>query len=150
MMRKISAALVASLGAAMLTLPATSVSAQWAHTPRNAFAATPVPPFTRPFARPFRHHHRPFIGSGAFYWPGYGDDFGAPSYGTPPLEAAAPPPASNEVTYTYKYDVPWDWAHRLPPNVMPSNRAYAPGCTDQAVTVPGRGGEHTVNITRCY
>ncbi|MGC0394370.1 hypothetical protein ABIF91_006756 [Bradyrhizobium sp. USDA 241] len=53
--------------------------------------------------------------------------------------------------YTYTYDVPWDWTHRYPPNVVPSNRPYVPSCPTEQVTVPGRGGsEHTVNIMRCY
>jgi len=53
--------------------------------------------------------------------------------------------------YTYTYDVPWDWTHRFPPNVVPSDRPYVPSCPTEQVTVPGRGGaEHTVNITRCY
>jgi hypothetical protein len=64
------------------------------------------------------------------------------------LEGAPP---SGDVQYTYKYDVPWDWAHRFPPNVTPSNRPYVPSCTDESVTVPGRDGtDHSINITRCY
>lgn len=53
--------------------------------------------------------------------------------------------------YTYTYDVPWDWAHRYPPAVIPSERAYVPECPEQTVTVAGKGGkEQTVNIIRCY
>jgi hypothetical protein len=53
--------------------------------------------------------------------------------------------------YTYTYDVPWDWAHRYPPAVLPSERAYVPECPQQTVTVLGKGGrEQTVNIIRCY
>ncbi|MEY9185569.1 hypothetical protein ABIA41_007004 [Bradyrhizobium sp. USDA 313] len=60
-------------------------------------------------------------------------------------------PLSSDVRYTYTYDVPWDWTHRYPPNVVPSNRPYVPSCPTEQVTVPGRGGsEHTVNIMRCY
>jgi hypothetical protein len=46
--------------------------------------------------------------------------------------------------------VPWDWAHRYPPNVAPSAKPYVSSCPTESVTVPGRGGDHTVNITRCY
>jgi hypothetical protein len=61
------------------------------------------------------------------------------------------PPTAGDVQYTYKYDVPWDWAHRFPPSVTPSSRPYVPSCTDESVTVPGRdGAEHSVNVTRCY
>ena len=60
-------------------------------------------------------------------------------------------PASSDVRYTYTYDVPWDWAHRYPPNVVPSERPYVPGCGNEVVTVPGRGGrEQAINVTRCY
>ena len=71
--------------------------------------------------------------------------------GAPLLDAPQPQPASNDVRYTYTYDVPWDWAHRYPPNVTPSERPYVPGCGNETVTVPGRGGrEQTINVTRCY
>ena len=111
--------------------------------PRAAFAA-PHPGF----AGSFRHFHRH---NGAFtYWPGY-DDYGyGPTYGEP-SGGIAPPPASNDVHSTTTYDVPWDWAHRFPPMVAPSDHPYVPGCHDEAVTVPGRGGaERIVNVTRCY
>ena len=63
----------------------------------------------------------------------------------------AVPPASNDVHYTYKYDVPWDWAHRYPPNVVPSDRPYVSSCPTEIVKVPDNNGqEQTVNITRCY
>ncbi|WP_407154992.1 hypothetical protein [Bradyrhizobium sp. STM 3557] len=94
----------------------------------------------------FRHHGR-FIGGVWTYWPGY-DDFGFGASGAPVGEAV--PPQSNDVRYTYTYDVPWDWAHRYPPNVTPSDRPYVSSCPTESVTVPGRGGEQTVNITRCY
>ena len=29
---------------------------------------------------------------------------------------------SRDIRYTTTYDVPWDWAHRYPPNVAPSER----------------------------
>ena len=36
-----------------------------------------------------------------------------------------PPPPSGDNRYTYTYDVTWDWAHRYPPDVTPSERPYA-------------------------
>lgn len=102
----------------------------------------------RPVARPFvphafRHHRGFFPGAGGFY---YGPD------GTPVTDVTPPPSnTSQDIRYTYTYDVPWDWAHRYPPNVVPSDRPYVPGCTPENVTVPGsRGGEQTVTVTRCY
>ena len=98
-------------------------------------------------ARAFRHHRRNFIG------PVVGFPFDGPdvygSDGAPLVDATQPP--SNDVRYTYTYDVPWDWAHRFPPNVVPSDRPYVSSCAAETVTVPGRyGTEQTVNITRCY
>ena len=62
-----------------------------------------------------------------------------------------PQSVSGDFRYTYTYDVPWDWAHRYPPMVAPSDRPYVSSCPAETVTVPGRGGrEQTVNITRCY
>jgi hypothetical protein len=58
---------------------------------------------------------------------------------------------SGDIRYTYSYDVPWDWAHRFPPAVAPSDRPYVSNCPVESVTVPGRGGqERTVNVMRCY
>ena len=81
-------------------------------------------------------------GGGAFFNDGA-------AYSEPFADAGQP--VTNDVRYTYTYDVPWDWAHRFPPNVAPSDRPYVPSCPTEQVTVPGRaGGEHTVNIMRCY
>lgn len=83
------------------------------------------------------------------FWPTAGGYF----YGDPNGEPMAdvPPPGSSELHYTYKYDVPWDWAHRFPPAVTPSDRPYVSSCPAEIVTVPGRGGrEQTVSIMRCY
>jgi hypothetical protein len=143
------ATLLASAIIAALTFSATSAVAASGAAPRAAFAA-PHPMVRPPVAGAFRHHHRHGV-TGGFFWPGYGygDDVGAPSYGGPAVEGV--PPAAGDIQYTTKYDVPWDWAHRFPPNVVPSNRPYVPSCTDQSVTVPGRdGADHSVNITRCY
>jgi hypothetical protein len=96
-------------------------------------------------ARSFRHHRRTI---GGVFWPDAEGYYG-PSGGEAGAEGA--PPTSRDAHITYTYDVPWDWAHRFPPAVAPSDRPYVPGCNTEAVAVPGRGGkEETVNVTRCY
>jgi hypothetical protein len=150
MTRKIYGALAASLGVLALAIVPNAATAGSGAGPRAAFAAP-----RHGFAGSFRHFHR---NNGAFnngvfsYWPGY-DDYGYGGYGpssSEPLGAVAPP-ASNDVRYTTTYDVPWDWAHRFPPMVTPSDHPYVPGCHDEPVTVPGRSGaERIVNVTRCY
>jgi len=60
-------------------------------------------------------------------------------------------PTSGDIHYTQTYDVPWDWAHRFPPAVAPSDRPYVSSCSAETLKVPGRYGiEQTVNVTRCY
>jgi hypothetical protein len=99
----------------------------------------------RSFVHSFRHHRR---SNAAIFWPATGDFSYGPN-GEPLTEAT--PPASGDVRYTYTYDVPWDWAHRYPPAVAPSDRPYVSSCPAETVTVPGRDGTaRTVNITRCY
>jgi hypothetical protein len=132
-------AFIASLGAVALLLATDLSFARSGGAP--GAGARAMPPAG---AHAFRQHRRNFIGSavGGYY---YGAD------GAPLLDAPQAQPASNDVRYTYTYDVPWDWAHRYPPNVVPSDRPYVPGCGAETVTVPGRGGrDQTVNITRCY
>ena len=80
------------------------------------------------------------------FWPGDSSFYG-PSNGEPILDGTQG--ASRDIHYTY--DVPWDWAHRYPPAVAPSDRPYVPGCGSETVTVPGHDGEErTVNVVRCY
>ena len=143
---KLYGACAASLAVLALSLGADAARARSGASSHGAFATA-----HHGVAGSFRHFHRH---NGVFtYWPGY-DDFGndggyGPSSGEP-LGTAAPPP-SNDVHYTYTYDVPWDWAHRLPPMVSPSDHPYVPGCHDEPVTVPGRNGaERIINVTRCY
>jgi hypothetical protein len=90
----------------------------------------------------FRHRGR---NVGGYFWPGYGDAYGA--YAPTEMPVASPLAGPNEVHYTYTQDVPWDWAHRFPPNVTPSDRPYVPGCGAEVVDV---GGGKTVNVIRCY
>ena len=141
MTQRLSRISIASLSVVALFLAAHEASARSAGGAHGGFTAhSGVHPG---LARSFRHHR------GGAFWPGYGYDDGA--YGDNGALAQVPPPASNDVHYTYTYDVPWDWAHRYPPNVVPSDRPYVPGCTAEAVTVPGSGGgTQTVNVTRCY
>ncbi len=134
--------LIGSLSAFALILPAGEASARAAGG-RGGMTA-PHAVGHRPFFHTFRHHGR----FGPVVWPGdSGDDT---AYGQAPTDVVAPA-GSNDVHYTYTYDVPWDWAHRLPPQVAPSDRAYVPSCSVEGVTVPGNGGEsHTVNVTSCH
>ena len=134
-------ALVASLSVVALMLAANETFARSGAAPRAGFA-----PMSRPAVAPsFRHHRR----IGRAFWPAVGGFYYDPSNGEPVFDAA--PPTSNDVRYTYTYDVPWDWAHRYPPAVVPSDRPYVSSCGAETVTVPGRGGaEQTVNVMRCY
>jgi hypothetical protein len=137
--------LVASLSAVALMLAANETFAGSGAAPRGGF--TTAHSSSHPSLGPsFRHHRRNNVGA---LWPTFGGfDYG-PSNGEPLFEGA--PPTSGDVHYTYTYDVPWDWAHRFPPAVTPSERPYVPSCPAEAVTVPGRGGgEQTVSIMRCY
>ena len=139
--------LMASLAAAALTLSTAEAFARAGGGKGGVAAAPFVKPGVPLTARPFGPHgRRGFVGG---LWPAGGYYYGAP-YGEPLADMSAP--LSNDVnyTYTYKQDVPWDWAHRFPPNVTPSDRPYVPGCSSEPVTVPGRSGDQTVNVIRCY
>ncbi|MCL8486782.1 MULTISPECIES: hypothetical protein [Bradyrhizobium] len=120
-----------------------AVAAPTAAPPTASSQVTPPAPGPGPA---IRHHHprgyRAYLpAAGAF---AYGGDGG-------PAPQQIPEHTSADVRYTYTYDVPWDWAHRYPPNVVPSDRPYVSSCPMQTVTVPGRhGGDHSVTITRCY
>jgi hypothetical protein len=148
MMSRSHGALLASLSAAALLLPASDSFARpggvaapgLVAAPSRGGAHLPIAPGAR-----FRARNNPWV-----YWPGGGGFFyDSAGYSQPFGDAGQP--LSNDVRYTYTYDVPWDWTHRFPPNVTPSDRPYVPSCPTEQVTVPGRGGiEHTVNIMRCY
>jgi hypothetical protein len=131
-------ALVASLSVIALMLAANDTSARPGGAARGVIAT--------PHAFIGRHHHRNI---GAF-WPSVGD------YGYGPTTDGGPYAAVTQPTYdaprsTCTYDMPWDWAHRCPPAVAPSEKAYAPSCPTEVMKFPGRDGtEQTVNITRCY
>lgn len=148
MMSRSNGALLASLSAAALLLsPSNSFARPGGAAPHGVVAAAGPVAARPPIAPGVRFHRR---NSSFVYWPGGGGFFydGA-TYNEPFADAGQP--VTNDVRYTYTYDVPWDWAHRFPPNVVPSDRPYVPSCPTESVTVPGRGGgEHTVNIMRCY
>jgi hypothetical protein len=136
-------AFIASLGALALTFAAGETFARsGGATGAGAAAARAI---AHPAAaHAFRQHRRGFIG------PAVGGLYDGTD-GAGLVDAPQSQPAAGDVRYTYTYDVPWDWAHRYPPNVVPSDRPYVSSCGAETVTVPGRGGrEQTVNITRCY
>jgi hypothetical protein len=93
----------------------------------------------------FFHHHRKtqaavVWGDEGFF---YGPTGGAVLDVTPSVAGAG--------TYTNTNDIPWDWAHRYPPLVAPSQRPYVATCGAETVTVPdGHGGSGQVNVIRCY
>lgn len=149
MMSRPYGALLALLSAATLLLASSdSFARPGGAAPHGVVAAAaPRPPTSHapmaPGAR-FRGRNNPWV-----YWPGGGGFvYDGATYSQPFADVGEP--VSNDVRYTYTYDVPWDWAHRFPPNVVPSDRPYVPSCPTESVTVPGRSGEHTVNIMRCY
>ncbi|MGJ4996886.1 hypothetical protein ACQR0Z_20855 [Bradyrhizobium sp. HKCCYLS3077] len=137
---------VACAGAAALMLSSQAASAGSGAAVAAPVAAAPAapghvaPPVT--IVRPHHRGYRPYLpATGAFAYGGTGE----------PVIQQIPERTSADVRYTYTYDVPWDWAHRYPPNVVPSDRPYVSSCPMQTVTVPGRrGGDHSVTIMRCY
>jgi len=100
------------------------------------------------FAGHFRHHRGQ---QGAFVWPGDVDDYG---YDYGPNGAAVlngTQPLPGDIRSSNASDIPWDWAHRYPPVIMPQNRPYVSSCGAETVTVPNEhGGTGQVNIVRCY
>jgi len=129
-------ALIAALGTIVMMLAA-----------NEAIARSGAVGRARPFVphKVFHHH----TGNSAGFWPGYGD-FAWPSSNGEPVQAI-PQPTSSDIHYTQTYDVPWDWAHRFPPNVTPSDRPYVSTCPVETLTFHERdGSDKTVNVMRCY
>ena len=102
-------------------------------------------------------NHRIRRNVGAFF-PTTGAFFLGPSNVVPNAEVAQPVgPVSGDFNYTYKYDVPWDWAHRYPPSFFASPPGlpappvnYQPGCAAQTITVPGADGkDQSISMVRC-
>ena len=143
MTSKMFGALVASLSVVALLLGANETFARSGAARSGVF--NPAHSTPHPQAA-FRHHRR---NNAAILWPGVAGYDYAPSNGEPLVDVT--PPTSGDVHYTYTQDVPWDWAHRYPPAVTPSERAYVPSCPAENVTVPGRDGrEQTISVMRCY
>ena len=145
---KVSGALLASLSVAAVMLSAGDSFARPggaapAAAPAPGAFVKPPPMFRPPGAHAFRNHNRGGLG----FFPGVGGYYGSAPYGEAPVAVGQPIP--DKYHYTYSYDVPWDWTHRYP-LTLPSDRPYVPGCNTEVVTVPGRGGDRSVNITRCY
>jgi hypothetical protein len=145
MTNRMYGALVASVGVVALMLAANEASARSGAGFRGGF--TPTHSFAHSAAaHAFRHGRRNNTG---IVWPGV-EDYGYGSSTGEPV-AGVTQPASGDIHYTQTYDVPWDWAHRFPPAVAPSDKPYVPGCPAENVTVPGHDGrEQTVSIMRCY
>jgi hypothetical protein len=143
MMYRVYGALVASLSVAALAL-APNPGFAGAGTAHGGRMASARPAFHPHGIQPFRHHR-----GSAIFWPGVdGYDY-APSAGEPLVDTTLPP--SGDVHYTYTQDVPWDWAHRYPPAVAPSDRPYVSACPEETKTFTGRDGrDQTVNVMRCY
>jgi hypothetical protein len=98
----------------------------------------------RPAGHFFRHHRAP---QAAIVWPGDDSSFYGPN-GETMFDGT---PASGGVRYTDTNDIPWDWVHRYPPAVVPSDHPYVSSCPTETVTVPGRrGGDEQINVVRCY
>ena len=136
MRSKINSALIVSLSAIALVL-ATSETFAASRSARGAFASAHRP------GTHFSHHDR--RSRGVIGW--FGDD--GTYYG--PNGEELTPPAAGGPLYSDTNDIPWDWAHRYPPAVMPSDRPYVSSCGAESVTVPdGRGGTGQVNVIRCY
>jgi hypothetical protein len=141
---RIYGALIAPLSVAVLVLAANDTFARSAQaTPRAGIAST----HAMPRAPGIRHQRRNQV-----FWPGVAAyDNGPLSYGEQPVAADVNQTVKGDIRYTHTQDVPWDWPHRFPPMVAPSDRPYVQSCNAEAVTVPGRNGqERTVNIMRCY
>jgi len=145
MTHRMYGAFIASLSVVALMLAANETFARSGAAPRGGFTSTHS--ISRPsVAQSLRHHRRNNVGT---LWPAVGGFFYGPSNGEPMVDVTQPISGDNH--YTYTYDVPWDWAHRYPPAVTPSERPYVPSCPAETVTVPGHGGkEQTVSIMRCY
>jgi len=135
--------IVASLSVVALVFAANE---SFARTGTGSRSFTPAHSISHPaLAHSLRHLRRRNAG---YFWAA--DSYGYGSSDVAPLADGTAPP-SGDIHYTTTYDVPWDWAHRLPPNVAPSDRPYVPSCPTQVVTVPGNNGrEHSVNVTQCF
>jgi hypothetical protein len=144
MNRMYRAAFIASLSAIAVMIAANETLARSGAAVRGGFTAHSIS--HRSLASSFRHHRR---NNAAIVWPAEGDFSYGPSNGEPIGDVTQP--TSGDIHYTYTQDVPWDWAHRYPPAVAPSDRPYVPSCPTETVTFPRHdGGDQTVSVMRCY
>src|SRR5262245_27875234 len=135
---RVYGALIASLSAVTLIFAADETFERSGVTAPHGVVGAPAAKVRPPIAPAARFHHRRNLG---IVWPGSGDFFYGPS--SEAFADFAQQPLSNDVGYTNAYEFPWDWAHRYPPTVVPSDRPYVSSCSSETVTVPGRGGsEH--------
>ena len=94
-------------------------------------------------------HHRDRGSEAGVVWPGDGYFNGYGPNGEAMLDGAQPLPG--DVRNSNAADIPWDWAHRYPPTVVPSTRPYVSSCGAETLTVPDtHGGTGQVSIVRCY
>ena len=137
-------AFIASLSAVALLLAANETFARSGAAARGGFSTHSIS--HRSVVQSLRHHRRNNAGA---LWPAVGDFYYGPSNGEPMVDFTQPVPG--DIRDTQAYDVPWDWAHRFPPIVAPSERPYVPSCPTETVTVPGHNGtEQTVSVMRCF
>jgi hypothetical protein len=142
---RVHGALIACLGVAALILAPNETFARSGAAFRGALASTHSISHP-PLAPSHRHHRRHNAGT---FWPAAGDLFYGPSNGEPMVDITQP--TSGDINSTHANDIPWDWAHRYPPAVIPSQRPYVPSCPAETVTVAGRDGQdQTITIMRCY
>lgn len=138
----------------ILSLGATLATSHVFGGPATAPAVAPAHSTAHPLVTRSPTHHRGHVGN---FFPATG---GLIWNSQPAEETIVPPaslPLSADINTTFKYDVPWDWAHRYPPGFFgtpPASRApsvsYAPGCPAQTLTVPGADGkDQTVTVVRC-
>jgi hypothetical protein len=145
MTHRMYGAFIASLSLVALMLAANETFARSGAAHGGGFTSTHSISHP-PVAQSLRHHRRNNAGT---LWPAEGGFFYGPSNGEPMVDVAQP--TSGDTHSTYTYDVPWDWVHRYPPAVTPSERPYVPSCPAETVTVPGHDGkEQTVRVMRCY
>jgi hypothetical protein len=142
MKNRIYGTLLASVGAIVLTLAANESFA--ASRGGGTSVHSTSHRLTAHRLAAHRFHHR---SQGAIVWPSDDGYFYGPT-GDAGFDGA---PLTGEVRNSNASDIPWDWAHRYPPAVMPSDRPYVSSCGSESVTVPdGRGGTGQVNVIRCY
>jgi hypothetical protein len=136
-------AFIASLSLAALMLAANETFAETRTTFTGGF--NPWHSIGPRVAQSMVHHRTNDVGALWFE----GGFFDGSSNGEPMVDPTQP--TSGDVHYTYTNDVPWDWVHRYPPAVTPSERPYVPSCPTETVKFSGHdGNEQTVNVMRCY